>query len=260
MGRHSSYNEMGDCSDSSEHVSFLGQRGYQPRERQKSCRFREWLRVSLYASTTILNIAAVIVLASVYTHSLPAAEEASHAVPSFSREFVKFQPELEVYTLNYTSIEESAIVRQRWQDLLPGGGGDVHIPDHERYEHLSEPWLDPRGNELWKVAWAHQLHCLYLIMNDFDRVVRYGPTGKENEVEEGHFQVHTNHCFDYLRQSILCAADMTLEGKVMGRDAKPGTDGWGHLHTCRNHREVMQWIEERRVKDKKFIIDPGSPL
>lgn len=140
------------------------------------------------------------------------------------------------------------------------GGGDVHIPNHEKYEHLSEPWIDPKGKTLWKVAWAHQLHCLYLIMNDFDRAIRYGPTGKENQVEDGHFQVHTNHCFDYLRQSILCTADMTLEGKVMGRDAGPGTDGWGHLHTCRNHREVIQWTEDRRVKDKRFIIEPGSPL
>ena len=97
-------------------------------------------------------------------------------------------------------------------------------------------------------------------MNDFDRAVRYGPTGAEHEVEAGHFEVHTNHCFDYLRQAILCNADMTLEGRVLGRDAGPGTDGWGHLHVCKNHREVVQWIEDRRVKDKAFIIDPDSPL
>ncbi|EME82686.1 uncharacterized protein MYCFIDRAFT_174241 [Pseudocercospora fijiensis CIRAD86] len=136
------------------------------------------------------------------------------------------------------------------------GGGDVHIVHDKHNQLLSEPWLDPHGQSLWKVSWAHQLHCLYLIMNEYDRLIRYGPTGKENQVEHGHAEVHTNHCFDYLRQAILCNADMTLEGRVIGRDAAPGTDGWGHAHVCRNHAEVVNWLESRRTKDKAFIISP----
>lgn len=53
---------------------------------------------------------------------------------------------------------------------------------------------------------------------------------------------------------------MTLEGPVQGRDAGHGTNGWGHLHVCKNRREVMQWTEDRRVKDKAFIVNPDSPL
>lgn len=83
--------------------------------------------------------------------------------------------------------------------MNPEGGGDVHIPDPENYEYLSEPRVDAKGNTLWKVSWAHQLHCLYRIMNDFDRAVRCGPTGTEHEGQAGHFEVHTNDCFDYLR-------------------------------------------------------------
>ncbi|WQF82788.1 Putative mycotoxin biosynthesis protein UstYa [Colletotrichum destructivum] len=223
MMERQSNDESIEYHDSSEYVGFLGKRRFQ-RKVPKPSRMYEWLQRLFYVSTTTLNIVAIILLVRVYSASSSAsvAEEASHVVPSC--------------------------------------GDDIHISNHDQYEHLSEPWVDPRGNTLWKVSWAHQLHCLYLIMNDFDRLVRYGVTRKENQVEEGHFQVHTNHCFDYLRQSILCTSDMTLEGKVLGRDANPGTDGWGHLHTCRNHREVVQWVEERRVKDKGFIIDPGSPL
>lgn len=135
----------------------------------------------------------------------------------------------------------------------------MHIPNHERYSQLSEPFIDAHGTTLWKVSWAHQIHCLYYVLDAYDRVVRYGPTGHENEVEGGHHAVHTRHCFDYLRQAILCSADMTLEGRTVF-DKTGGTDGFGHTHVCRNRREVLQWAEAHRVKDKGFIIDPGSPL
>jgi hypothetical protein len=42
---------------------------------------------------------------------------------------------------------------------------------------------------------------------------------------------HANHCFDYLRQSLQCAADTSLEWP------KPGTqivNGWGMPHLCRS--------------------------
>ncbi|KAK1974637.1 hypothetical protein LZ30DRAFT_607504, partial [Colletotrichum cereale] len=93
----------------------------------------------------------------------------------------------------------------------------------------------------------HQLHCLYYVMNAYDQLVRNGRTGSENIIPQGHHSVHTNHCFDYLRQAILCTADMTLEGGVPGEEK--GTDGFGHAHICRDHRKVVEWIEGRRIND-----------
>ena len=91
-------------------------------------------------------------------------------------------------------------------------------------------------------------------MDAYDQVVRYGPTGHENLIPEGHDSVHTNHCFDYLRQAILCNVDMTLEGGSPGNPT--GTNGFGHAHVCRNYLEVIDWIEERRINDIAQIIGP----
>jgi hypothetical protein len=52
---------------------------------------------------------------------------------------------------------------------------------------------------------------------------------------------HSAHCFDYLRQSILCAADTILEGKT---DAGPG---WGSQHQCKDYDAVLAWANERTV-------------
>lgn len=42
---------------------------------------------------------------------------------------------------------------------------------------------------------------------------------------------HTNHCFDYLLQSIKCSADMTLEWKT---NEIGNFIGWDVPHTCKS--------------------------
>lgn len=55
------------------------------------------------------------------------------------------------------------------------------------------------------------------------------------------------HCFDYLRQAVLCAGDMALEGESV--EMNGGTDGWGNEHVCKNREEMFRWIEGNRVAD-----------
>lgn len=52
---------------------------------------------------------------------------------------------------------------------------------------------------------------------------------------------HIIHCFDYLRQSIMCAADSTLERM----DPKTvTTDGWGTTHQCHDYDALFKWSED----------------
>jgi hypothetical protein len=68
---------------------------------------------------------------------------------------------------------------------------------------------------------------------------RFGHPEKDADMER-----HVAHCFDYLRQSMLCAGDSALEGQsstIAGM-----ADGWGVQHVCKNNREVLQWISNNR--------------
>ena len=40
------------------------------------------------------------------------------------------------------------------------------------------------------------------------------------------------HCFDYMRQAIMCSADMALEGleTTFPENQKGGSDGWDATH------------------------------
>jgi hypothetical protein len=53
---------------------------------------------------------------------------------------------------------------------------------------------------------------------------------------------HNAHCLDYIRQLIICHADMTLEPRA-AYPASNGNpyhiDGYGTAHTCKNHVSVL---------------------
>ena len=52
---------------------------------------------------------------------------------------------------------------------------------------------------------------------------------------------HLRHCFDYLRQSLMCAADTNLEPVDVGLG---GVTGWSFRRTCRDFGAVKEWAEE----------------
>ena len=69
---------------------------------------------------------------------------------------------------------------------------------------------------------------------------------------------HWGHCFDYLRQSLMCAADATLEtvetnGNTNGETLLAGVDGWGVTHMCRDYKKLFDWSEEHRATDEGGI-------
>ncbi|TWU71248.1 hypothetical protein ED733_002341 [Metarhizium rileyi] len=90
-----------------------------------------------------------------------------------------------------------------WQDrLLPPNGGYLTLANGQNRTGRSA------------IAMFHQLHCLAMIRTEMQRLddMRLGqtrtPTGSES------WQRHREralHCFDYLRQSLLCMADATIE-------------------------------------------------
>lgn len=52
---------------------------------------------------------------------------------------------------------------------------------------------------------------------------------------------HMLHCFDYLRQALMCAADTNLEH--VSRKTRI-TTGWNSDKICRNYGKVFEWAEQ----------------
>jgi hypothetical protein len=71
---------------------------------------------------------------------------------------------------------------------------------------------------------------------------------EDSPIITGHASSHIAHCYDYLRQSILCESDITLEGRSLHGE-ELGTDGWGATHVCKDHKALFKWAEEHQVKN-----------
>lgn len=63
-------------------------------------------------------------------------------------------------------------------------------------------------------------------------------------------QPHDNidHCYDYLRQAVMCSADSTPEGQEVGSDlGDMATNGWGVVHMCRDWSTLVDWVEANNI-------------
>lgn len=87
----------------------------------------------------------------------------------------------------------------------------------------------------------HQLHCLKALQTSILHLATAGNKALPQNVALSQIK-HANHCFDYLRHSITCAGDMTLEVPKSGGEMLPM---WaGATHVCRNWGEVAGWQAE----------------
>lgn len=106
-------------------------------------------------------------------------------------------------------------------------------------------------HDVYALAVFHELHCLMHISAYLDKLVLQ-IRRRDFVLDEGELG-HNDHCFNYLRNALMCCGDTTLEGQSqadMFRDV-PGTDGTGAVHVCRRYEEVVAWAEGRRITDEK---------
>ena len=86
------------------------------------------------------------------------------------------------------------------------------------------------------------------------------------------FHDHISHCFDYVRQGIMCAGDLAVESATevpaawldgvsedlihekYGETTPMVVDGWGTKHQCRSFDEAWSWAMRNRVPDDSGVI------
>jgi hypothetical protein len=62
------------------------------------------------------------------------------------------------------------------------------------------------------------------------------------------------HCFDYLRQALMCASDTTLETlRQNGDRVLASVNGWGTTHECKNFEQVRTWTTAHRATNEGGI-------
>ncbi|KAJ7101438.1 hypothetical protein B0H15DRAFT_1017864 [Mycena belliarum] len=92
----------------------------------------------------------------------------------------------------------------------------------------------------WAVAMYHQLHCVNGVR--FSYVAARDGLFRTEKARADAF-AHVNHCFDVLRQSLLCRADTTLLPVRAGNDSAPQP----HTRRCRDFAQVRDYIDNNHA-------------
>lgn len=131
------------------------------------------------------------------------------------------------------------------------------------------------SSDVMGVAVYHQLHCLVSVTPSwhfhrhnyffpFKSIEPFGLTKIQDSLRRGYYAAlnvsqrsmhldrgHMRHCIDYLRQSLLCAADTNFE--PVNTDLK-GVTGWGNPRQCRDIIRVLQWTDQWRAHNQTNIL------
>ncbi|KAF1962132.1 hypothetical protein CC80DRAFT_358382, partial [Byssothecium circinans] len=143
-----------------------------------------------------------------------------------------------VWQMNHTFADKpSPESEAAWQSIIPDGRGFV-----------THPTLAPTNASL---SVFHEIHCLHTIRVAYyislhDNAVLKNSSYRDPYLEEVKARTvvsHIQHCFDYVRQALMCAADTNFEKPEKGSGV---TDGWGVERQCRNYWDVVEWAERWR--------------
>ena len=73
--------------------------------------------------------------------------------------------------------------------------------------------------------------------------------------------IHVPHCLEYLRQTVVCHADPTLEFTMevsKEEDPRPGVhrfvDGQYVTHQCRDYQALVMWAGKHSYKNSSRIL------
>ncbi|KAI1109852.1 hypothetical protein F5Y14DRAFT_444397 [Nemania sp. NC0429] len=133
--------------------------------------------------------------------------------------------------------EPSPELDRRWKSLIRGQAVDLINEEAESVADIT--YQKPGGWYLSGPDSFHQLHCLDVLRRAL-RPDYYTPPN----VEPVH-TMHVEHCIDYIRQGIMCAADLTMIPAVWSTKRDRLLQDTEVVHTCRNFDKIHAWTLAR---------------
>ncbi|GLA20352.1 hypothetical protein AnigIFM62618_008925 [Aspergillus niger] len=162
--------------------------------------------------------------------------ESSHRTPAITRKFQSLTPLL--------GTQSSAALPhdtdRSWESLLlPQNGGILKVR------------TDNNTITDYGISMFHQLHCLTVLRGLIfpESSQHHGASTSPSHSGDDHEDaVHWAHCFDYIAQAIICAADDTIEPPhpAINKDGNRilVIDGIGHTHQCRDPEPLWRAIRD----------------
>ncbi|KAI0828644.1 hypothetical protein BC628DRAFT_1409196 [Trametes gibbosa] len=181
----------------------------------------------LVASLSVLvvaNIISILGLLGVLTALVPVEREYTYVGDDFPAQLpLKLPPAALV--LSSSSAHFGLTADDDWGTLFPLSDG---------FATLRAPSPSQSPPRTFLISMVHELHCLDVLRVAFVA----NRTGAA---------AHVAHCLRYLRQTVLCRADTTLEPDepgLRGGRWEHAASGVGAVHRCRDWTVLRRWMDE----------------
>jgi hypothetical protein len=93
----------------------------------------------------------------------------------------------------------------------------------------------------------HQLHCLNALRKlVYPEVFPVDLTSSSNEALDNVY--HLEHCYDQLRQSLQCSADISTIYWEWSREKKKMLGSLETTHTCRDFEKIREWALDHQLQ------------
>ncbi|KAK1973353.1 hypothetical protein LZ30DRAFT_611108 [Colletotrichum cereale] len=190
--------------------------------------------ILFYANTVELRASSV---------TLPefrVASEINGLVPAFPLQKTTFSnltvrwPLTESWIRGEVSESEWDQLLHSLHSLIPHGGGFVEVKDPRRFllpPPLIISW--PEKPTVYSISVFHQLHCFTSILRDFNRI--------RNCQSPAQPMRHLLHCFDFIRQAILCCGDCTTEDHLADGLGNYLKDEMRTQRVCNNFVKLLEY-------------------
>ncbi|KAE8385346.1 hypothetical protein BDV23DRAFT_188304 [Aspergillus alliaceus] len=203
-----------------------------------------WLPVLIVVLLVVILIAS---LSAVHSDTLNAPRN-QHRILSPAPQFQAVQaPFLE--NPRFDNLTTNQQIIEAWGKYGLSSYGFITIPNPEAYGLPPNKNVVPGTKNAYMISVYHQLHCLKALHMALLPVVTQQET-LSSSTAGGHGFEHNHiaHCLDYLRQSVMCSGDVTLEPPdEKPEKGKSPLQGWGVKHVCRNWEEIEAWRGELGV-------------
>ncbi|KAK2781283.1 hypothetical protein FQN52_001717 [Onygenales sp. PD_12] len=249
-----SYHEL-KISDNYEDASSAEAQELLSKAQQQSRPRGAWAKVRSnwwIVNTSLLLVILTLLLIEPQWHKRPNYYEFAGDLtgfgPRFSQSITTFKPDLSFVPENTSEFWTDA-VQDKWLGIVPRGLGYVRVENPSQYDNLPQPIHDYTNMTVFTTSMPHQLHCLYNILAVYSAITSENPRELPTEMT-----FHLQHCFEYLRLSIMCCGDVALEGaETTFPDGFDGSDGWDARHVCKDYDQIYEYLDENRASDRQWI-------
>ncbi|KAI9755517.1 MAG: hypothetical protein M4579_004243 [Chaenotheca gracillima] len=135
------------------------------------------------------------------------------------------------------------VADESWENMMPMGQGYILLENPSAYSLPPGMPTETPNQEIYALSVFHQLHCLAILRDTIHAL-------QESREPEHSSNMHPDHCLDYLRQTLMCHGDTTIEFPHVsgtGENVTANVNGYGVTHQCKDWDAIIAFAEGKRA-------------